>query len=1022
MKLVDEGKHILWMVWALVAVGIMGGIVTIVLINWNRSAIESQREQLAKHERRLLQISEEGRKYAVEGEAEVRALVEGEFEENTAPKSIDAIRKLISEYRRSEPGQTYRPEDLDELEKYVSKLEQTWEEAYAWKKQWQMVVNDVNEQKTLKTVRKQINEIKQSVESIEGKRRLSDAIELRRWQSAKGDEASQLATSYLRKQLKEQKKPVFGLSGELAELSKLVERLAGEEELDLLVSIKDNKLKPTLDNITRNLVGLAETGDVPKPLASITVSELKESILGEGFSIDEEHQTVLIGEGGLYNLRSQELRLRKERLDLEGKLQDLLIQIERTDDDLKRVIQRRTNEGMEGVEANLTESWNHLVFLIALAFLGFLILAWVISRGIRLQVGALEKARADAHANHQKAEMLLVEQQKAAEAFKDLSRHNELILNSAGEGIFGLDADGNTSFINLAGARMVGWKVEELVGKPQHARLHHTRADGTSCSMETCPIYAAIRENGSHGGENEILWRKDGSHFPIEWVSNPIWDEHGQLLGSVVTFGDITERKKTQQEMALAKEAAETANRAKSEFLANMSHELRTPLNGILGYAQILKRDQHLADHYKSGVDVIQQSGEHLLTLINDILDLSKIEARKLELQVSAFHLPGFIQSIADIIRIRAEEAGLTFVYEPFVPLPTGVIGDEKRLRQILLNLLSNAVKFTEEGGVILKVEPESPPDHQRHRLRFQVEDTGIGISKDKLEEIFLPFQQVGTRSQQIEGTGLGLAITKRLVSLMGSSLNVTSTPEKGTIFWFVIELSEAHESISEVESLDRKIIGFKGTPKRVLVADDRWENRSILVNVLGPLGFEIAEATDGREAVTRTLEWRPDVVLMDLLMPVMDGFEATRHIRQIPELKNVVVIASSASVFEQNRQNSLAAGCNDFLPKPIRTDSLFALLKQHAGVEWEYEGAPVSVDQCHEAIAELIPPPSPTLQELYDMAKKGQIMGVRQHITSLEQLETKYQPFTATLRQYAKGFNLRKLCEFLKPYLEGKS
>ncbi len=615
-----------------------------------------------------------------------------------------------------------------------------------------------------------------------------------------------------------------------------------------------------------------------------------------------------------------------------------------------------------------------------------------------------------------------MEQKKAAEAFKNLSRHNELILNSAGEGIFGLDADGKTSFINLAGARMVGWEVEELVGKPQHATLHPTRSDGTPCRMDSCPIYAAIREEGSHGGDNEILWRKDGTHFPIEWVSNPIRDEQGQLLGSVVTFGDITERKRTQKEMAQAKEAAETANRAKSEFLANMSHELRTPLNGILGYAQILKRDHHLADHYKSGIEVIQQSGEHLLTLINDILDLSKIEARKLELQLAAFDLPEFIQNIADIIRIRAEQAGLSFVYEPAMHLPGGVLGDEKRLRQVLLNLLSNAVKFTEKGGVLLKVEPERPPNQPCHTLRFQVEDTGIGISKDKLEEIFLPFQQVGTRSQQIEGTGLGLAITKRLVSLMGSSLNVTSTPGKGTTFWFVLDLAEALVSAPGVETMNRKIIGIKGSPKRVLVVDDKWENRSILVNILAPLGFEISECEDGREAVTRTLEWRPDVILMDLVMPVMDGFEATRHIRQIPEVKSVVVIASSASVFEQNRQNSLEAGCNDFLPKPIRTESLFALLQQHAGVEWQYEGSPEPGPQLHETPLELIPPPAGELQELFDLAKKGKIMGVREHIARLEQLERKYQPFTVTLRQYAKGFNLRKLCEFLRPYLEKTS
>jgi len=1022
MKLLHEGKHILWMVWALVAVGVIGGIVTIVLIGWNTSSIRSQRERLAEHEREWIKISEEVRKLAVAGEAEVRAVLEGDFTDEPKRESVDALRQLITRYRESGEGQTIPSEPLAALGHYSSDLEQVWERVYAWRMKFQDVENDVQEQRTLSETRTLVNDLKKAVEKNEGQRRLSEAIELRRWQTAKGEEASQLAKSYLTKQIRQQNKPVLGLSGEIAELSKLIEMLVGEDRLDLLVDLKDNQLKPTLDKLSRSLAALAETGDVPKELASEGIAKLKKALFGRGFSIDEDHQTVQIGEGGLYALRGDELRLRQERRNWEREFQRLSKKIETTYDDWEEEIQRRTKAVTEQVEANLTTSWNHLVILIGMVFVGFLGLAWVISRGIRLQVGALEKARADADVNHQKAESLLVEQRKAAEAFKNLSRHNELILNSAGEGIFGLDAEGNTSFINLAGARMVGWGVEELVGKPQHATLHHTRSDGTPCRMETCPIYAAIREDGTHRGESEILWRKDGTHFPIEWVSNPIRDEQGQLLGSVVTFGDITERKKTQKEMAHAKEAAETANRAKSEFLANMSHELRTPLNGILGYAQIFKRDQNLADHHKSGIDVIQRSGEHLLTLINDILDLSKIEARKLELQFTAFHLSGFIQNIADVIGIRAEEAGLSFVYEPVMPLPTGVLGDEKRLRQVLLNLLSNAVKFTEKGGVILKVGAERPPNNQRHTLRFQVEDTGIGISKDKLEEIFLPFQQVGARSQQIEGTGLGLAISKRLVSLMGSSLNVTSTPGKGTSFWFVLDVFEAQVSAPDVEQIDRKIIGFKGAPKRVLVVDDKWENRSVLVNILTPLGFEISESKDGREALARALEWRPDVIFMDLIMPVMDGFEATRQIRQVPELKEVIVIASSASVFEESRQNSLAVGCNDFLPKPIRTDSLFALLRQHVGVEWEYEGASIPVSQPQGTPSVLIPPPTGELQGLYDLAKKGQIMGVREHIARLEQLGTKYKPFTATLRQYAKGFNLRKLCEFLRPYLEGKS
>ena len=800
-----------------------------------------------------------------------------------------------------------------------------------------------------------------------------------------------------------------------------IEILAGEDRPDLLVDLKDNKLKPSLDKLSRSLSALEKTGEVPKGLASEGIARLKESIFGKGFSVDESLQSVQLGIGGLYALRRDELKLRKERLEWEREIHSLSQHIESTYDDFEREIKKRAKDLAKQVEENLTMAWNQLVMLAGLGLVGFLGLAWVISRGIQRQVQAIETARAEADSSYRTSEGLLAEQKIAAEAFEKLSRQNELILNSAGEGIFGLDTHGNTSFMNLAGARMVGWDVDDLVGKPQHSVLHHTRADGTVCRLEACEIYAAVREDGSHSGGSDVLWKKDGTSFPIEWDGNPIRNERGELLGAVVTFRDITERQRTQEEMARAKEAAEKANRAKSEFLANMSHELRTPLNGILGYAQILKREKSLSDHHKSGIDVIQRSGEHLLTLINDILDLSKIEARKLELQLTAFHLPSFLQNIADIIRVRSEEAGLSFMYEPIVQLPIGVLGDEKRLRQVLLNLLSNAVKFTEKGGVVLRVGPEAHAG-QNNRLRFQIEDTGIGIPQDKVEEIFLPFQQVGERSQQIEGTGLGLAITKKLVTLMGGALQVDSTPGKGSTFWFVIDLPETEVSSPQKEYSERKIIGFSGSSKHILVVDDKWENRSILVDILTPLGFQVTEAGDGLEAVSKAVDCRPDVIFMDLVMPVMDGFEATQKIRQASELKDVVIVASSASVFEQNRQKSLNAGCNDFLPKPIRAESLFELLRRHLDIEWEYEASHMPEQQTLEVTTKLVAPPIEELQHLYDSAKKGRIVAVRKHIEEFEKLGEKYQPFAAALRQYAKGFNLRKICEFVESYLEEKA
>ncbi|MBD3563440.1 GAF domain-containing protein, partial [Planktothrix sp. FACHB-1355] len=291
-----------------------------------------------------------------------------------------------------------------------------------------------------------------------------------------------------------------------------------------------------------------------------------------------------------------------------------------------------------------------------------------------------------------------------------------------------------------------------------------------------------------------------------------------------------------------AEEAAKAASLAKSEFLANMSHELRTPLNGILGYTQILKREQNLNDEQKDDLNIISKCGEHLLALINDILDLSKIEARKMELYFSNFHFPQFLENIAEICRIRAEQKGISLLYEPLSPLPVGIRADEKRLRQVLMNLLGNAVKFTEKGGVTFKVgiigkglsvmgngentdslamaNYESPIT----KIRFQVEDSGIGMAPEQLEEIFLPFHQVGDRDRKVEGTGLGLAISRQFVQMMGGDIKVKSSLGEGSVFYFDLDLPEVSEWSNASQGEEGNIIGFKGAKRKILVADDKTE------------------------------------------------------------------------------------------------------------------------------------------------------------------------------------------------------
>ena len=483
-----------------------------------------------------------------------------------------------------------------------------------------------------------------------------------------------------------------------------------------------------------------------------------------------------------------------------------------------------------------------------------------------------------------------------------------------------------------------------------------------------------------------------------------------------------------------AERKAEAANRAKSEFLANMSHELRTPLNGILGYAQIFKKNKTLTEQQKHGIDIIHHCGEHLLTLINDILDLSKIEARKMELYPKEFHFPEFLNAIVEICRIRAEQKGISLTYKALSPLPKAIQADEKRLRQVLMNLLSNAVKFTEKGSITFKV------GYQEGKLRFQVEDTGVGIAPEQLEEIFLPFQQVGEESRKTEGTGLGLAISRQLVQMMGGELKVKSTLGQGSVFWIDLELSEASQWAEATNPLEGNIIGFKGSGRKVLVVDDKWANRSVLVNLLEPLGFELLEATDGRDGLNKAREFKPDVILMDLVMTVMDGFEATRRLRLLPDLKNIVVIAISASVFDFDQQQSREVGCDDFLPKPVREADLLEKLRVHLGLEWVYEESGVSAAQTnvlcgtvqpsgitnqeqpttHDAqqtSPKLIAPPAEELAVLLDLAMRGNLRGIAEQATRLEALNEQWIPFATHLRQLAKGFKGKQILEFLKQY-----
>jgi predicted ATPase/signal transduction histidine kinase/CheY-like chemotaxis protein/tRNA A-37 threonylcarbamoyl transferase component Bud32 len=486
------------------------------------------------------------------------------------------------------------------------------------------------------------------------------------------------------------------------------------------------------------------------------------------------------------------------------------------------------------------------------------------------------------------------------------------------------------------------------------------------------------------------------------------------------------------KERQRAEQAADTANRAKSQFLASMSHELRTPLNGILGYTQILNRDKHLSQAQKTGVKIIQQCGEHLLTLINDVLDLSKIEAGKMELQPNSFHLPEFLQSISDICRVRAESKEISLIYEPSPNLPRGILADEKRLRQVLINLLGNAVKFTESGGVTFQVEslpPAKVDPQQPHKiLRFRVQDTGIGMTPEQLTTIFLPFEQVNGTVHQTEGTGLGLAISRQLVEMMGSTIHVESAAGKGSQFWFELELPVLEHYQEKPQELPRVIRGYGGETRKILVVDDRWENRSVLVNLLRTIGFAVEEANDGQECLNQVQSWQPDCIIIDLVMPVMDGFEAMRRIRKMPDFQQVIAIGTSASIVSPGDQFSEEIGCDDFLLKPIREEQLLDCLGQHLELEWIYD-EPAVVDSESSGIeasnsfssGDAIAPNAEELAILFDLAMKGELVTIQQRVQQLADTDPRYTPFATQVIHLAKTFAEEELLAFVQGYMEAE-
>ncbi|GAK60618.1 multi-sensor hybrid histidine kinase [Candidatus Vecturithrix granuli] len=611
----------------------------------------------------------------------------------------------------------------------------------------------------------------------------------------------------------------------------------------------------------------------------------------------------------------------------------------------------------------------------------------------------------------------ITDRKQAEEALNVALEKYKVLFDSFPLGISITDKNGKIVEANRESERLLGISQQEQTRRTYDSQEWRIiRPDGTPMPAEE---YASVRalheqrlienvEMGIVKEQNEIIW--------ISVTAAPIPLEN---YGVAIAYGDITARKRTEEALQQAKEVAETANRAKSAFLANMSHELRTPLNGILGYTQLLKRDPHLTAKQRQGIETIHRSGEHLLALITEVLDLAKIEAGKIELEPAEFSLKTCIRTVVEMIRIRVVQKQLIFSYQPDGDLSYTLFGDERRLQQVLLNLLGNAVKFTLTGRGTFRVSARDTRQSGSLtcHLEFEVEDTGIGIPTEKLADIFLPFEQVHDPRIRTEGTGLGLAISDQIVRLMGGEIQVESQPGVGSCFRFEIELPVIASPASDQVRHIRKITGLKDHPPTILIVDDHEDNRRVLREMLKPLGFHLVEAENGQEALDQVAAVQPDLMLLDLKMPVMDGYEVLTRLREHDAASLPVIIAFSAGAYDHIRQQSLEAGCDDFLAKPFQMEKLLDILEKHLHVKWE----PETVAQETTAADQTFPlPPREDLLALHKAVFIGDIMAIRKHLTELEHRDPALKPFVDFFRGLADSFRLdlmrEKLDAFLNP------